>query len=85
LSQNITQGFGPEQFILRNVAAGKYKVEVSFRGDRQVKIAGPSTVMAEIYTGWEKTYQQRQIVVVQLKPTDRRGVLIGEFEFGRQL
>ncbi len=82
MSRDVTQGFGPEQFLLRNARSGRYKVEVNYYGDRQVKIAGPATVMAEIYTGWGKPSQQRQIIVMQMKPDDRGGVLVGEFGFG---
>ncbi len=50
ISKDFTTGFGPEQFILRKAIPGTYKIEVNYYGDRQVKIAGPTTVMAEVYT-----------------------------------
>jgi hypothetical protein len=39
--------------------------------------------MTEVYTGWETPHQQRQVIALQLKPTDNGGVLVGEFDFGR--
>lgn len=85
LSRNITEGFGPEQYLLRSAASGRYKIEVSYGGDHQVKIAGPTTIMAEVFTGFEKPEQQRQIFVLQLKPDDKGSKLVGEFEFGSRL
>lgn len=84
-SRNITEGFGPEQFLLRQGTPGRYKVYAQYKGDRQVKIPGPTTVMAEIYTSFGKPDQKRQIVVLQLKPEDRSLVPVGDIEFGSGL
>jgi len=84
LSADIKDGYGPEQFLLKKAARGKYRVYVNYYGDRQVADAGPATVMAEIYTKYADATERRQVVCVQMsnaKKRDGNFVEIAEFEF----
>ena len=84
ISQDVTQGYGPEQFMLRKARKGKYQVFVNYYGDSQVKAEGPSTIMAEIYTYYSDASEQRRIVCLQMsKETKAKDGLIkvAEFEF----
>lgn len=81
ISTDFTRGFGPEQFLLRKAMKGKYKVEINYYGDRQLKIAGPTTVMAEVFTRYGTANEKRQIITLQMKKDAKGGVLIGEFDF----
>jgi len=85
ISRDNTQGYGPEQFMLKKALPGKYEVFVNYFGDSQVKREGPSTVMVEIYTSYSSKEEQRQVVCVQLskeKKAVENGLLkIAEFMF----
>jgi len=85
ISQDITQGYGPEQFMLKKAIPGKYEVFVNYFGDSQVKAEGPSTIMIEIYTSYSDKKEQCQVVCVQLskeKKSNNEGLLkIAEFKF----
>jgi len=85
ISTDNTQGYGPEQFMLKKALQGKYEVFVNYFGDSQVKREGPSTVMVEIYTSYSGKEEQRQVVCVQLskeKKAVENGLLkIAEFKF----
>ncbi|MCS3868289.1 hypothetical protein J3D55_001205 [Chryseobacterium ginsenosidimutans] len=85
LSNDFTRGFGPEQFLLKKAIKGKYKIQTNFFGERQVGIAGPTAMMAEVYINYATGKQERKIVVFQNQKDDERGsddgILIGEFEF----
>jgi len=81
ISQDITQGFGPEQFMLKKAPKGKYKIEVNYYGDTQVSITGPTTVMAEIYTNYSNGAEVRKVITLQMPKAGREGVLIGTFSF----
>jgi hypothetical protein len=39
---DCTNGYGPEEFILRHAKPGKYKVEVNLFGDQQQLVNGPT-------------------------------------------
>jgi len=85
ISSDNTQGYGPEQFMLKKAIPGKYEVFVNYYGDSQVKAEGPSTIMVEIYTSYSGKEEQRQVVCVQLskdKKADKDGLLkVAEFKF----
>jgi tetratricopeptide (TPR) repeat protein len=84
ISADNTSGYGPEQFILKKAIKGKYQVYVNRYSSREFTVAGPATVMAEIYTKYADESEQRRVVSVQL--SNIRGakgskVEIAEFEF----
>jgi hypothetical protein len=85
ISSDITQGYGPEQFLLKKAVRGKYEVFVNCFGDSQVKAEGPSTLMLEIFTGYSDSSEKRQIVCLQMskeKGADGNGLIkVAEFEF----
>lgn len=85
LSNDFTQGFGPEQFLLKNAIKGKYKIRTNFFGERQNVSSGPTTIMAEVYLYYSDGRQERKIAVFQNqkenKPESDSKILIGEFEF----
>lgn len=49
-SKDFTEGYGPEQYIIRNAVKGKYQIKTNFFGETELTENGPSTVMVEIYT-----------------------------------
>lgn len=85
ISNDFTQGFGPEQFLLKKAVKGKYKIKTNFFGERQNMLSGPTTVMAEVYLYYSDGRQERKIAVFQSQKENKKEndskILIGEFEF----
>jgi len=81
LSTDFTQGFGPEQFLLKNAPKGKYRIQINYFGDRQVTIAGPTTVMAEIYKYYGTSKEEKKVVVLQMEKGAASPIFIGNVEF----
>ncbi|HEY4335683.1 MAG TPA: VIT domain-containing protein, partial [Puia sp.] len=81
ISHDFTQGLGPEQFLLKKAVKGRYKVEVNYYGDTQVRLAGETTLLVEVYTHYGTPQQQRSLVTLQMKPGAKGGVYVGDFEF----
>jgi tetratricopeptide (TPR) repeat protein len=86
LSANNTSGYGPEQFLLKNAIKGKYRILVEYYGDRQFIGAGPTTIMAEIYTKYAGKTEQRQVICLQMSNSientgNRAAVTVAEIEF----
>jgi hypothetical protein len=84
ISADITTGYGPEQFLLKKAIKGRYLVYVNYYGDRQFTNAGPSTVMAEIYTKYADKTEQRKVVCLQMSNAKKTGdgkVMVAEFKF----
>jgi len=49
-SKDFTEGYGPEQYLIRNARKGKYQIKTNYFGERELTESGPATVMVEIYT-----------------------------------
>ncbi|MHA4807256.1 VIT domain-containing protein [Flavitalea flava] len=81
ISNDFTRGLGPEQFMLKKAVKGKYKIEVNYYGDSQQKIAGPTTIMAEVFTGYGTKHQVRRIITMQMLKESNGTVLVGNFDF----
>lgn len=81
ISQDMTQGFGPEQFLLKKAIKGTYKIEINYYGDRQATIAGPTTVMAELFTHYGSPQEKKEIIVLQMQKDAKGAVYIGDLDF----
>jgi len=83
ISDDVTQGFGPEQFLLKKAIKGKYKIESNFFAERQMSIAGPTTISVEIYLLYSSNRQTRKMLTFQNGKSDhgKDGILVSEFEF----
>ncbi len=80
LSENFTEGFGPEQFMIKKGIKGKYKIEIDYYSDTQVTIAGPTTIMAEIYLYYGTDKEVKKIITLQMQKDKEGSVFIGEVE-----
>lgn len=80
ISDDFTEGFGPEQFMLKKGKPGKYRIAINYYSDRQVTIAGPTTVMAEIYLHYGTAREEKKIITLQMKKGAGGEVYIGEVE-----
>jgi len=81
ISHDMTQGFGPEQFLLKKAIKGTYKVEINYYGDRQATIAGPTTIMAELFTHYGTPQEKREMIVLPMKKESQRTVYVGDLDF----
>lgn len=81
ISQDFTQGFGPEQFLLKKAIKGTYKIEINYYGDRQATLSGPTTIMAELFTHYGTSQEQKQIIVLQMKKDHKGQVYVGDLDF----
>ncbi len=57
---------------------------MNYYGDQQIKLSGPTTVLAEIFTHYADGRQERKLITLQMEKGDEKeGILVGEFEFGK--
>lgn len=82
ISADMTDGYGPEQLMVKKALKGKYKIEVHYYGDDQVKLTGPSTIMVEIFTRYNSGKEERKIITMQMEKEEaNEGFFVGEFNF----
>lgn len=79
MSDDFTDGYGPEEFALRTAKPGVYKIEANFYGDRQQLVTGATTLQLWLSTGFGTPRQQDKRITVRLQG-EKETVLVGEFE-----
>jgi Ca-activated chloride channel family protein len=79
MSRDFTQGYGPEEFSLRDAKPGKYKVEANFYGNRQQIVAGATTLQMKLTTAFGTKNAKDQTITLRLKDKGET-VFVGEFE-----
>jgi uncharacterized protein YfaP (DUF2135 family) len=69
MSDDFTQGYGPEEYFVRRNKAGKYEIRTNYFASREQKITGGTTVQATVYTDWGSPDRE---ATVPLAPPDER-------------
>jgi Vault protein inter-alpha-trypsin domain/Uncharacterized protein conserved in bacteria (DUF2135) len=73
-SKDFTEGYGPEQYLIRNAIKGKYLVKTNYFGERTLTENGPATVMVEIYIT-KNGITEKKIQTIQLGTIKENQVL----------
>jgi hypothetical protein len=82
MSRDFTQGYGPEEFILRTPKSGVYRVQINYYGDRRQTALGPVTAQVRLITGFGTPAQTEKRLTVRLQ--DKQQTLdIGSIEIGK--
>ncbi len=80
MSDDMTEGFGPEQFVLKKVIKGNYKINVKYYASDQQKISGPTFLKITTFKNYSYKNEQKRTQLVRLTKVD--DVLdIGELSF----
>jgi len=80
LSRDLTGGYGPEEYMVKKALPGKYQIKVNYYGSRQQKMAGPTTVMLQIFTNYGRPNETKQEITLRLSDI-KEVVEVGEVEF----
>lgn len=82
MSQDFTQGYGPEVYTIRRPLPGTYRVKVNYFGDRRQSLTGPVTLQLEFQTRFGSVGGERVAVTRRLEQGGE-SLEIGRFEVGR--
>ncbi len=66
LSEDMTEGFGPEEFSLANAVSGSYYIKIDYFSDNYQKVENPTFMKVSIYENYGTKEQQRRIKVMRL-------------------
>lgn len=79
--RDYTDGYGPEEYLIRRAPEGGYLVQANFFGTRQQELTGGTTLQVDIFTDWGRPEERRYSTAIRL--TDRGETLtIGTVELG---
>ena len=80
ISPDITQGYGPEEFMLKKAPKGTYKIEVNYYGNRSQKQLLPVSLRITFFTHYGTPQEKKQETTVRLS-NQREVIEVGSFEF----
>lgn len=80
VSRDFTQGYGPEEYLLRKSMRGMYTIQTNFYGSRAQSLVGAVTLQAEVFSNYGRPNEKRRSLTMRL--TDRQETFtVGEMEF----
>jgi len=80
VSRDFTQGYGPEEYILRKAMHGTYKVQVNFYGSSAQTLSGAVTLQLDLYTNYGRRNENKKSVTLRLKER-KDTITVGVLEF----
>ena len=79
LSNDMTEGFGPEEYLLRRAVPGEYRISVNVYASDAINPNGTTMVTAHLLRNFGRANQQEESMELELAPHDEGEKLIGRF------
>jgi tetratricopeptide (TPR) repeat protein len=71
--RDFTQGYGPEEYLLKKAMPGTYKIQVNYYGNSQQILAGQTTIQVTVIKNYGRDNEER--VAVTRRLADKQEVL----------
>jgi tetratricopeptide (TPR) repeat protein len=79
VSEDVTTGYGPEEYLKKDLERGIYKICTNYFSSHQTSLTGAATITVCVYTDWGTGNEKFQLITFRLdKPKNK--ILIGEVE-----
>lgn len=66
ISEDMMEGYGPEEFMLKDAPKGEYKILVDYYADNIQKISGPTVLKVTLFTNYGRTNEKKETIIVRL-------------------
>jgi hypothetical protein len=66
VSDDVTDGYGPEEYLIRRAPVGEFKIHTNYFGSSQQTVVGPATLTATIFINWGRPNEERRVLTVRL-------------------
>ncbi|MBN1960424.1 MAG: DUF2135 domain-containing protein [Deltaproteobacteria bacterium] len=66
VSRDFTQGYGPEEYVLKKAMHGTYKIETNFFGSRAQSLTGAVTLQLDLFTNYGRANEKRKTITLRL-------------------
>jgi tetratricopeptide (TPR) repeat protein len=66
ISHDFTQGYGPEEYVLRRGMPGSYQIQANYYGSSQQTLTGPATILATVFTNFARPNEERRTLTVRV-------------------
>jgi len=66
MSNDLTQGYGPEEYLIHRAIPGSYAVQANYYGSGQQSLLGPATILATIFRNYGREDEERRVVTIRV-------------------
>ncbi|CAL2107655.1 TonB-dependent SusC/RagA subfamily outer membrane receptor [Tenacibaculum sp. 190524A02b] len=66
MSEDLTEGYGPESFMIKNAIKGTYQIKVDYYVDTMQKISGPTILKVTTFENYGKKNEKRKVKLFKL-------------------
>ncbi len=73
MSCDFTQGYGPEEYLLKKAPQGEFKIQVNYYGSSAFKLLGPITLQVDIFTDYGRESEKKKSITMRL--TEKKEVI----------
>jgi uncharacterized protein YfaP (DUF2135 family) len=80
VSRDFTQGYGPEEYMVRRAASGMYTIQTNYFGSRATQLLGVVTLQVDIFTNYGRPNEQHKSLTIRLKEA-KETFTVGQIEF----
>lgn len=80
MSEDMTEGYGPEEFMLKKAIKGKYQIMIDYYADNVQKISGPTILKVTMFTNYGEKNEERKMTIVKLGKQEDE-IEVGSFSF----
>ena len=79
LSNDMTSGYGPEEYLLRRAPTGEYRISVNVYASDMINPNGSTVVTARLFRDFGRATQREETMEIELEPDKEGAKLIGTF------
>lgn len=66
ISNDFTQGYGPEEFLIKKAIPGNYKIQANYYGSSAQTLLGTATVQVQMFTNYGRKSQRMKSITRRL-------------------
>lgn len=82
LSNDMTRGYGPEEYLLRRTPRGEYVLRANVYASDRLNPNGPVTIRVHIYRAWGRPDEQVETLEIELTPGEKGTRKLGSVRVG---
>jgi hypothetical protein len=82
LSNDMTRGYGPEEYLLRRTPRGEFVIQANVFSSDRLNPNGPVTIRVHIYRAWGRPDEQVETLDIELKPGESGAKRLGSVRVG---
>jgi hypothetical protein len=80
ISNDFTQGYGPEEYLIRKAPKGRYRIQAHYYGNHRPSLSGKAILTVQFYQNYGTPYEVKREVIRRLSTVDEE-LDLATFEF----